>query len=91
MFAVELPTKPEDGKIMARAERDADPTSAVASSPLSGLDGLTRRLLTNRHPETGDSERPNRARIPGLVPLGLPPRPDCAGVGMVAHFRPASL
>lgn len=76
MFAVELPTKPEDGKIMARAERDADRTSAILSLGLFGLVLLTRRLLTNRDPETRDSARPNRAWILGHVQHSESLRPD---------------
>lgn len=91
MFVVELPTKSEDGKIMARAERDADRTSAIISLRLLRLVLLTRRLLTNRDPETRDSGRPNRAWIPGHVQLSLSLRPDFDEVGMVTHFHFASL
>lgn len=92
MFAVELPTKPEDGKIMARAERDADRTSATISLRLFGLVLLARRLLTSWDPETRDSGRPNRARILVHVQLtALSLRADSDEVGMVTHSHSASL
>lgn len=91
MFAVELPTKYEDGKIMARAERDDDRTSAIISLRLFRLSFLKRRLLTNRDLEKRDSGRPNREWIFGHVQLPLSLRPDFDEVGMVTQFDSASL
>lgn len=78
---------------MARAARDADRTSAIVTLRLLGLILLTRRLLTDWHPETGDSGRPNnRAWILGHVRLSLSLRPGGLDeVGGNGHSLPVSI